>query len=455
MDPSINVVSNETILREFGFSDFPKNWTIIEINDLLSSDRGISVGVMYPGDHDPSGIPIIKVTDLKNCKINHSPDFRISRKKHEEYLRTEFQGGELLITLVGDVGKCAIVPQDMKGFNAARAIGVLRFKDQGDIPFIRLCLLSKPLQELMVAWSNTTVQTTLNLKEVKRLPIPWPPKGERDVIARILCSLDDKIELNSQMNETLEAMARAIFKSWFVDFDPVRAKAEGRDTGLPADIAALFPDEFEDIDGREVPRGWGVGTIGGSTTIVGGSTPSTTNASFWENGTHPFVTPKDLAGLSTPILLDTEKKITDLGVDQISSRILPLGTVLLSSRAPIGYIALTKIPVSINQGFIAIICDRALPNYYVLSWVRENLPLIIDRANGTTFLEISKSNFKPMDVLIPPAEVLTKFVQQVEPQYAQIGNNEQQSRTLAQIRDALLPKLMSGEIQANTLENPA
>jgi len=282
---------------------------------------------------------------------------------------------------------------------------------------------------------------------VSRIEKDVPPLPTQHAIARILGSLDDKIELNRQMNETLEAMARAIFQSWFVDFDPVRAKADGRDTGLPADIAALFPDGFEEVDGREVPKGWEVGTIGESTTIVGGSTPSTTNASFWENGAHPFATPKDLAGLSTPILLDTEKKITDLGVDQISSRILPLGTVLLSSRAPIGYIALTKIPVSINQGFIAIICDRALPNYYVLSWVRENLPLIIDRANGTTFLEISKSNFKPMNVLIPPDEVLTKFVQQVEPLYAQIGSNEQQSRTLAQIRDVLLPKLMSGEIQ--------
>jgi type I restriction enzyme S subunit len=152
-------------------------------------------------------------------------------------------------------------------------------------------------------------------------------------------------------------------------------------------------------------------------------------------------------------LFDTEKKITDLGVDQISSRILPFGTIILSSRAPIGYLAVTTIPVSINQGFIAIICDRSLPNYYVLSWVRENLPAIIDRANGTTFLEISKSNFKPMEVIIPPSKVLIKFIQQVEPLYAQIGNNEQQSRTLAQIRDSLLPKLMSGALIQSSKSN--
>ncbi len=448
MDASINVVSNETILRDFGFFDIPENWEIIEINDLLSPDRGISVGVMYPGDHDPTGIPLIKVTDMKNNRINRSPDFRISRKKHEEYIRTEFLGGELLITLVGEVGKCAIVPQVMKGFNAARAIGVLRFKNSDDIPFVRWCLLSKPLQELMVAWSNTTVQTTLNLKEIKRLPIPWPPKKERDAIARILSSLDDKIELNRQMNETLEAMARAIFKSWFVDFDPVRAKAEGRQpAGMDAATAALFPDGFDEVERREVPKGWRVGMIGELTTIVGGSTPSTTNPSFWDEGTHPFATPKDLSELSTPILSNTERKITDAGVDQISSRILPVGTVLLSSRAPIGYIALTTSLVSINQGFIAIICDKKLPNYYVLSWIRENLPSIIDRANGTTFPEISKSNFRPMEIIAPFQAVLEKFVEQVKPLYAKIEINEQQSHTLAQIRDVLLPKLMTGEIQ--------
>jgi Restriction endonuclease S subunits len=277
-----------------------------------------------------------------------------------------------------------------------------------------------------------------------------PSLPTQHAIARILGSLDDKIELNRQMNETLEAMARAIFQSWFVDFDPVRAKAEGRrPAGMDAETAGLFPSEFEEVDGRVVPKGWKLGTMGESTTVVGGSTPSTTNAVFWENGTHLFTTPKDLAGLSIPILMNTEQKITDLGVDQISSKILPVGTVLLSSRAPIGYVAFTAVPVSINQGFIAIICDKDLPKYYVLSWVKENLPLIIDRANGTTFLEISKSNFKPMQVLIPSIKVLKKFVQQVKPLYDQIENNEQQSRTLAQLRDALLPKLMSGEISVD------
>ena len=232
---------------------------------------------------------------------------------------------------------------------------------------------------------------SLNQDIIGKIPIILPPLPTQRAIANILGTLDDKIELNRKMNETLEAMAQAIFKSWFVDFDPVRAKMEGKQpAGMDAETAALFPSEFEMVDGREVPKGWKISTIGESVKIFGGSTPSTTNPEYWENGVFNFVTPKDLASLSTPILLFTDKKITKKGVEQISSRVLPIGTVLLSSRAPIGYERSTEIPVSINQGFIALVCNQELPNYYVANWLKINLPSIIDRANGTTFLEISK-----------------------------------------------------------------
>ena len=181
-----------------------------------------------------------------------------------------------------------------------------------------------------------------------------PPLAEQRAIAHILGTLDDKIELNRRMNETLEAMARALFKSWFVDFDPVRAKAEGRDPGLPKPLADLFPDSFEDSELGEIPKGWEIKSIGDLADVVGGTTPSTKEPAFWEGGTHAWATPKDLSGLSVPVLLDTERRITDAGLSQIGSGLLPKGTVLLSSRAPIGYLAVAEIPVAINQGFIAM-----------------------------------------------------------------------------------------------------
>ena len=279
-----------------------------------------------------------------------------------------------------------------------------------------------------------------------------PPYDEQRAIAHILGSLDDKIESNRQMNGTLEAMAGAIFKSWFVDFDPVRAKAEGRDTGLPGEIAELFPDSFEGSVIGEIPRGWEVMTIGQAVKCVGGSTPNTKNPAFWGGGKNPFVTPKDMSSLTSPIIQDTSRHITDVGVDKISSGRLPIGTVILSSRAPIGYLAITEVPVSVNQGVIAMICNKDLPNYYVLCWAETNMETIKSNAGGTTFAEISKGNFRPIPVVVPHKFVLDTFVQQVVPLHKQIVLNLQESKSLASLRDTVLPKLISGELRVPDAE---
>jgi type I restriction enzyme S subunit len=276
---------------------------------------------------------------------------------------------------------------------------------------------------------------------------------EQKAIAHILGTLDDKIELNQQMNRNLEAIASAIFKSWFVDFDPVRAKMEGRQpAGMDAATAAPFPDSFENSPLGEIPKGWRVSTIGESVRVVGGSTPSTKEPAYWENGTIHWATPKDLASLSSPVIIDTERCITELGLQQISSGLLPVGTVLLSSRAPIGYLAIAEVPLAINQGFIAMICDRELSNHYVLQWTRANMDAIKGRANGTTFLEISKTNFRPLHVVVPSLKILQHFTEQATAYHQQLVNNLEQSLTLANIRDTLLPKLMSGEIRVKEAE---
>lgn len=247
----------EIHLAQAGLAQLPSDWSIIELQKLLSVDRGISVGVMYPGKHDPFGVPLIKVGSVKNGMIDPDPEFRITAEKHNEYHRTALEGGELLITLVGNVGQCAIVPPEMKGWNAARAIAVLRLKNSKDVKFVRFCLLSNPLQHLMNVWATTTVQATLNLKEIKQLPLPWPPLSERDSISNILETIEKKIELNRQINETLEAIARALFKSWFVDFDPVRAKMEGRQPfGMDEELAKLLPDSLTDSELGNIPYKW-------------------------------------------------------------------------------------------------------------------------------------------------------------------------------------------------------
>ena len=244
---------------------------------------------------------------------------------------------------------------------------------------------------------------------VYMLDLDVPTLGEQRAIAHILGTLDDKIELNRRMSETLEAMARALFKSWFVDFDPVRAKAEGRDPGLPKPIADLFPDRLVDSELGEIPAGWGVRPIGDLAEVVGGSTPKTERFEYWENGTHHWVTPKDLSGLSMPVLLDTERRITDAGLAQIGSGLLPIGTVLLSSRAPIGYLAVAEILVATNQGFIAMKPRSGISNLFLLRWASAAHDEIVSHANGSTFLEISKSSFRPIRTVAPTTPVMHAF----------------------------------------------
>ena len=249
------------------------------------------------------------------------------------------------------------------------------------------------------------------------------------------------------MNETLETMARALFKSWFVDFDPVRAKMEGRDTGLPEHIADLFPDRLVDSEMDQIPEGWLVSEIGKEVDAVGGSTPSTREAAYWEEGQYCWATPKDLAKLLSPVLLDTNRKITDAGVKKIGSGLLPAGTVLLSSRAPIGYLAIAEIPTAVNQGFIAMICEKQLPNLYVLFWCYENLDHMKDIAGGSTFAEISKTVFRPVPVVVPAGEVIAVYEDLGRSLYDRLVANTKESVLLISLRDTLIPRLISGELR--------
>ena len=315
-----------------------------------------------------------------------------------------------------------------------------------------------------LAYSDKAAVPGLNRNDLHQARVRLPANiDEQRTIAHILGTLDDKIELNRRMNETLEAMARALFKSWFVDFDPVRAKhalrkvegAEGRPStssgqafpGLPKPLADLFPDSFEDSELGEIPKGWTVKPVADLADIAGGTTPSTKESEYWGGGTHAWATPKDLSGLSVPVLLDTERRITDAGLSQIGSGLLPRGTVLLSSRAPIGYLAIAEIPVAINQGFIAMTPNIGTSNLFLLMWARVAHEVIVSRANGSTFLEVSKANFRPIQVVTPSADVMQAFEQRARPLFERMVECERESRTLAALRDSLLPKLISGELR--------
>jgi type I restriction enzyme S subunit len=324
-------------------------------------------------------------------------------------------------------------------------VGFIAEPSKADIYFVEY--MFRFMRNRIQHQATGSVQDNINIETLERLSFPVPPLAEQRAIAAALGALDDKIELNRRMNATLEAMARALFQSWFVDFDPVRAKLDGREPfGLDPASAALFPDSFDGSAVGQIPNGWRIKPVGEVVDCVGGGTPSTAEPIYWEGGTHHWTTPKDFSSLQAPILLDTERKLTDDGIAKISSGLLPAGTLLLSSRAPVGYLAITAMPVAINQGFIALKCNVFASNFFMLNWCQTNMAEIKSRATGTTFAEISKQNFRPIPVVLPPIDLMAAFTTKVAPLYAQITANLHQSQDLDNLRDTLLPKLLSGEL---------
>ena len=444
------LVPKEIHLANAGFNQLPAHWSVVEVDELLSEDRGISVGVMYPGNHDPIGVPLIKVSDLAGSVINPNPEFRVTPEKHYEYRRTELSGGELLLTLVGAVGQCAVVPPSMAGWNAARAVAVLRLKEPEDAKFVRLCLLSAPLQHLMQVWANTTVQATLNLKEIKQLPLPWPPKEERKVIAHILGTLDDKIELNHQMNRTLEAIARALFKSWFIDFDPVRAKLDGRQpVGMDAETADLFPAEFENSAIGKIPKGWRVVPlpeaieVNPTRSLAKGKLAPYLDMQNMPTQGHrlhgwvyrefgsgtKFIQGDTLLARITPCLENGKTAFVDF---------LPEGKVGWGSTEYI--IFRPHAPLPVEFGYFLARSDE-LRNHAILNMTgssgRQRVPV---------------DCFSSYLLAVPSDPIAQKFGEAIVPSMRLIKANSEQNLALTSIRDSLLPKLLSGEIHLNEAE---
>ena len=446
-------------------------WLEHEIKALIE-DGTLEIGDGYRAKNTEfvgSGVPFARAGNIKNGFQFDDTDYFPEANLNGVGDKIS-KPGDVVFTSKGTVGRFAFVREDTPQFVYSPQLCFWRSRDHGliDPRFLFFWMFGR---EFFVQFKGVAGQTDMaeyvSLRDQRNMHLTLPPLPEQRSIAHILGTLDDKIELNRRMNETLEAMARALFKSWFVDFDPVHAKAtlkhhEATPTHGKSDwsierarayldrmdpnIAALFPDSFADSELSPIPEGWEISTIGDEVAVVGGSTPSTKDGSLW-GGAISWATPKDLSTLSAPVLLETARQISDTGLSKISSGLLPRGAVLLSSRAPIGYLAITEIPVAVNQGFIAMRCESRLSNVFVWLWTQANIDTILQYANGSTFQEISKRNFRPLGVAIPETDILSAFDKHARPLYKQIVKNQRESRTLAALRDGLLPKLVSGELR--------
>lgn len=397
------------------------------------------------------GFPYVSIPEMKDGYINLETARKISKKDYLEWtLKAAPQPNDIVLSRRCNPGVTAYVPSNKTDFALGQNLVLLR-SDGSHIypPLLRWITRSHEWWDQIRKFINVgAVFDSLRCADIPNFKLTVPPPSDQRSIAEILASLDDKIEQNRRTNNTLEFMAQTIFKAWFVDFEPVKAKAAGatRFPGMSQEVFDRLPDKMVETELGAVPEGWAYVPIGDLVEVVGGATPSTKNLDFWAAGDNPFCTPKDMSRLAAPVLLDTERHITKAGVDKISSGQLPVGTILLSSRAPIGYLAIAATPVSVNQGIIAMLPGE-IPSVYVLLWTEFNMEVIKSRAGGSTFAEISKRNFRPIPALKPDQGLLSLFGEVVQPLFGMIISNERESGVLARIRDTLLPKLISGELR--------
>jgi len=450
--------------NDFNLDQFPlpKDWTRQELIDC-TEDGNISYGIVQPGKHLDEGIPVLRVNNIGNNSLDLDAVMKVDPKIEEKYLRTRLLGGEVLLTLVGSTGQSIIAPEYMKGWNVARAIAVIRADENIGADWINICLQSRETHHYLNSRANTTVQKTLNLKDVRSIPIPIPPLKTKLFIENIATSLSKKIELNRQMNETLEAMAQALFKSWFVDFDPVIDNALAAGNAIPdtfakraeqrkgiekkdhSDTQNLFPDEFEFTEEMGwIPKGWVVDDI--STLcekIQSGGTPRRNVPEYWEDSTIPWLTSGEV---KQTIIIKAENKISESGLSNSSAKWLTSGaTVVAMYGATAGQVAYIDKPLTTNQAVCGLIPKKGYQffNYVTLSRAVAHFE---GRATGSAQQNINKGMIENTRVVVPSSVSSDSFEEHCEVIFSKWVKNLHENETLAKIRDTLLPKLISGEL---------
>jgi len=421
-----------------------RGWRIVPIQEIAErvamGPFGSSIKVET---FVPEGVPVISGQHLHGFKVDDSVGYNFITPEHAERLKNaNVQRGDVIFTHAGNIGQVAYIPDDSR---YERYVISQR-------QFYMRCDRSKALPEFVVAFFKTPEgqhKLLANTSQVgvpsiaqpvtylRTIEIPLPPLEEQRAIAHILGTLDDKIELNRRISETLEAIARALFQSWFVDFDPVRAKAEGRDPGLPPHLADLFPDRFEDSELGEIPEGWEVGLLDDQFDLTMGQSPPGHTYNDVGDGV-PFYQGRTDFGFRFP-----KHRIYCTAPTRLASK----GDTLISVRAPVGDINMAAEDCAIGRGVAAVRHRTGSRSYtYQFMHAKAN-DFRRFEAEGTVFGAICKKDFQAMVCVVPPRELVLEFERLVAPLDERIEIADRESRTLAALRDTLLPRLVSGELR--------
>ena len=396
------------------------------------------------------GVCYLNIRCFVDGRLDKTSMNKVSNQEaYGKYKHFLLEVGDFVVSSSGTLGRLVeVFPEDLP---VMLNTSTIRFKPKDgselDRVFLKYFLLSEGFQSQVRNLATGSVQLNYGPSHLQQVKIPVVPLSIQKTIVSIIEPIDKKISTNIAISKNLEDCAQAIFKSWFIDFDPVKAKMAGeKPVGMDDATAALFPDSMEDSELGPIPKGWKLSQIGDEVECVGGSTPSTSNPEFWD-GNICWTTPKDLSKQTGLVTTSSERRITNKGLERISSGVLPVDSVLMSSRAPIGYLCINAVPTAINQGFIALRHNSKFAPLYLLFWLQKNMAEIKNRAGGGTFAEISKSAFKSIPFVVPDEVTLKKFGEISGPILLQLTALTLQNQELIELRDSLLPRLISGELR--------
>lgn len=440
----------------------PSGWTWSALGDaaaFVNGDRSAN----YPKQADfvSNGVPFVNTGHIEPTgSLSRERMDYISRGCFERLRSGKLAKGDIVYCLRGStIGKTARV--DLSEGSVASSLVIIRAKPKVSQDYLYYFLVGPLGQSFVRQHDNGSAQPNLSVAAISRYPIPIPPLAEQKAIAAVLGALDDKIELNRRMNATLEAMARALFQSWFVDFDPVRAKLDGRQPiGLDNATAALFPEHLEDSRFGHIPKGWQACPLAELIEVVKGrsyrseelaesKTALVTLKSFLRGGGYRTDGLKSFTGEYKP---NQQVRPGDLVV---------AFTDVTQAADVIGKPALVRsddrfetLVASLDVGIVRPKSKHvSIPFLYCLFLTAEFQAHTYSHATGTTVLHLGSTAIPSFVSVVPPVEIAEKFAERADPIFRLIDESAKQSRTLATLRDTLLPKLLSGELKTATLIN--
>ena len=400
-------------------------WKKVKLKNCCHS---ISDGDHLPPPKSECGVPFITIANIDATNHIDFGDTMFVPFDYYDNLNNirKARCNDILYSVVGSFGKPVLIKDNIP-FAFQRHIAILRPNNEiADSRFLYYIMLTRDFYMQADSIAIGAAQRTISLTALRNMEVELPPMEIQHRIATILSRYDSLIENYQKQIKLLEEAAQRLYKEWFVDLH--------------------FPGHENTKIVNGVPEGWEKKKVADVCETIGGGTPSTKVTSYYEGGTISWVTPTDITKNNSLCLLRTEKKITKEGLKHSSAKMLPPETILMTSRASVGYFGICDFEVCTNQGFISCVPFDWDFQMYLLYNLKNRVEEIRTKAGGSTYLEISKSVFRNFDVICPPKSLLSQFQQKTHRILEKTRNIATQIRLLTEARDRLLPKLMSGEI---------